>query len=411
MKKLTIILFILAFALTLDATLSGYKICVDPGHGGSDPGATGINGATYPDEADLNLDIDLRFRTLLTNDAASVLMTRDADTDVSLANRVDQANAWGATIFFSTHLNSADAESASGTETYAYQSGTTSDTIAGIVQEELLSHMGRVDRGVKYENFYVIRYTTMPAILSEGVFVSNQSDFDYITADSGKAAHALALYHAVCGHFGTTPLDGGGTDPGAVKGFVYNLTTGLGNVEGNRIADATVTITPTTGSPDSLTTPATGLFVFASVEPGDYTLTVEKSGFTTAEKNITVVSGADTWASTGIEEEGAVTDTEPQPDDTVADDTQPDETMVDEDQSDPTDQSDPSDPSDQMILPDDDTVLPVDEPVTTDTTETPDEDKMLPPLDKDYAGEPTDSDLIIDDPADGDNGCSCSLVL
>lgn len=294
-------------SLTLDASLSGRKICVDPGHGGTDPGALGVNGSTYPDEADLVLDIDLRFRTLLTGDDAAVLMTRDADTDVSLANRVDQANAWGATIFLSTHLNSADAASASGTETYAYQSGTTSAAFASKVQNELIDHMGRVNRGVKYAGFYVIKYTDMPAILSEGVFVSNAGDFTYITGSSGKEAHATALYHAVCSHFGVPPQDpgSGGDDPGAVKGFVYNLTTGLGNVEGNRIADATVTITPTTGSPSSVTSSATGLFSFTGVAPGDYTLSVEKSGFVTAQKSIAVASNADTWASTGIEEQSA----------------------------------------------------------------------------------------------------------
>lgn len=303
------ILFLVALfcALTLDASLSGRKICIDPGHGGTDPGALGVNGSTYPDEADLVLDIDLRFRTLLTGDDASVLMTRDTDTTVSLANRVDQANAWGATIFLATHLNSADAASASGTETFAYQSGGTSDALANKVQDELIDHMARVDRGVKYESFYVIKYTDMPAILSEGVFVSNSGDFAYITSGDGKEAHAVALYHAVCSHFGVTPQDpgSGGDDPGAIKGFVYNLTTGLGNVEGNRIADATVTATPTSGAPSTITSEATGLFTFTALQPDDYTLTVEKSGFVTAQKIVTVTSNADTWASTGIEENAA----------------------------------------------------------------------------------------------------------
>ncbi len=134
MRKILIFALILCAAFALDAALTGKKICVDPGHGGSDPGALGVNGSAYPDEADIVLDIDLRFRTLLQNDGASVLMTRDNDTTVSLANRVDQANSWGATIFLSTHLNSADAESANGTETYAYQSGTTSASLAQKVQ-------------------------------------------------------------------------------------------------------------------------------------------------------------------------------------------------------------------------------------------------------------------------------------
>ncbi len=301
----TIVTFCVALLLVVsaEASLAGKKICVDPGHGGSDPGALGVNGSTYPDEADLVLDVDLRFRTLLVNDSASVLMTRDSDTTVSLDSRVDQANSWGATIFLSTHLNSSDLESANGTETYAYQSGGSSDTLAHKVQEELIAHMQRTDRGVKYAGYYVIKYTNMPAILSEGLFVSNTGDFTYITSAAGKEAHAVALYHAVCSYFGVTPQDGGGTTtPGSVKGFVYNLSTGLGNVEDNRIADATITLAPASGTPLTTTSSSTGLFTFSSVEPGTYTLSVSKSGFISAEKVITVSSGTETWASTGIEE-------------------------------------------------------------------------------------------------------------
>jgi len=303
MRSVIVAICALLLSCLLEASLAGKKICVDPGHGGSDPGALGVNGSAYPDEADINLDVDLRFRTLLVNDSASVLLTRESDTTVSLANRVDQANSWGATIFLSTHQNSHDLESANGTETYAYQSGTTSDSLAHKVQDELIAHMKRTNRGVKYAGYYVLKYTNMPAILSEGVFVSNNSDFSYITTAAGKEAHAVALYHAVCAHFGVTPQDDSGASaPGAVKGFVYNLSTGLGNVEGNRIAGATVTLTPTSGTPLTTTTSATGLFTFSSVEPGNCTLAVSKTGFVSAQKSITVTSGTDTWASTGIEE-------------------------------------------------------------------------------------------------------------
>ncbi|HQM85526.1 MAG TPA: N-acetylmuramoyl-L-alanine amidase, partial [bacterium] len=86
----------------LFATLSGKKICVDPGHGGSDPGAIGTNGSALPNEADLVLDVDLRLQSMLTDDAATVVMTRTDEVEVSLANRVAIANSNSVTIFVST---------------------------------------------------------------------------------------------------------------------------------------------------------------------------------------------------------------------------------------------------------------------------------------------------------------------
>lgn len=301
-----ILLAVILLTANLSATLSGKKICVDPGHGGSDPGATGVNGSSLPNEADLVLDIDSRFVSMLTGDSATVIMTRTDDVAVSLENRVAIANDNSVNIFVSTHLNSNELESAHGTETYAYQSGGNGEILAGKIQDELMDHLARTDRGVKYANFFVIKNTTMPAALSEGLFVSNTAEFNLISQTDTRQEHAIALYHAVCSYYGVTPMDdpGTGEDPGNVKGFVYNATQGE-NVDGNRIAGADCTLSNTENSYDVVSA-ATGLFSFTGVVPGDYTLTIEKTGFTTATKAISVTSGNDTWASTGIEESGGV---------------------------------------------------------------------------------------------------------
>jgi N-acetylmuramoyl-L-alanine amidase len=294
----------------LFATLSGKKICVDPGHGGSDPGAIGTNGSALPNESDLVLDVDLRLQSMLTDDAATVVMTRTDDVEVSLANRVAIANSNSVTIFVSTHLNSSDLASANGTETYAYQSGGNSQTLATYIQNELLDHLGRTNRGVKYSGFYVIKNTTMPAALSEGLFVSNSTEFNLISQAATRQEHALGVYHAICSYFGVTPKDdpGTGETPGEVKGFAYNETKG-GNVEGNRIAGADCYLKKS-GEPDvHVVTSATGLFAFSSVDPGDYTLLIEKTGFNSATKDVTVTSGNPTWASTGLTESTGGTET------------------------------------------------------------------------------------------------------
>ena len=310
-KKIFILaLFNLLVPFALSATLSGKKICVDPGHGGSDPGATGVNGSALPNEADLVLDVDMRLKSKLENDSATVVMTRTDDTTLTLDNRVSIANDNSVTIFVSTHLNSFSDPAAHGTETYAYQSGTNSANLATYIQNELIDYLGRFDRGVKYTGYYVIKYTNMPAALSEGLFVSNTEEFNLISQSSAREDHATAVYRAVCQYFGETPQEGGGTttDPGNLKGFVYNATQG-DNVEGNRIAGADCYLVQGGTDKHTVVSSATGLFSFTNVEAGDYELRIEKSGFNTTTKNVTIIANTDSWASTGITEDNGGTAT------------------------------------------------------------------------------------------------------
>lgn len=309
-KLTTCIIFVLFFAPSvLFATLAGKKICVDPGHGGSDPGAVGVNGSALPNEADLVLDIDLRLRSMLTDDAATVIMTRTDDVAVELANRVAIANDNSVTIFVSTHLNSHSDPTAHGTETYAYQAGGNSQTLATKIQNELVARLGRTDRGVKYASYSVIKNTSMPAALSEGLFVSNTAEFNLISQPNTRQEHALGLYHAICSYFGVTPLGdpGSGDTPGEVIGFVFNATKGE-NVEGNRVAGADCYLKKTGESDIHVVSSATGLFTFSGVNPGDYTLRIQKTGFDAAEKAVNVTSGNPTWASTGLSESTGGTD-------------------------------------------------------------------------------------------------------
>src|SRR5699024_12450284 len=79
------------------------KILIDPGHGGNDPGAS-ANGRK---EKDLTLDISKRVNdNLLSNYEVKTRMTRTRDKIVSLNNRTSSANASGADLFLSVHINS-----------------------------------------------------------------------------------------------------------------------------------------------------------------------------------------------------------------------------------------------------------------------------------------------------------------
>jgi N-acetylmuramoyl-L-alanine amidase CwlD len=154
-------------------------IVIDPGHGGSDTGAM-HNGLV---EKYLTLDIANRLRAILVSRGWLVKMTRDRDVDVvapnddartELQGRCDIANNAGARLFVSIHINSFTSPVLSGTTTYYYKPNDVK--FAAAVQRRLISLLGTKDDGVRRENFYVVRHTTMPAVLVEAAFLSNPQD-------------------------------------------------------------------------------------------------------------------------------------------------------------------------------------------------------------------------------------------
>ncbi|RYG73452.1 N-acetylmuramoyl-L-alanine amidase [Lentibacillus lipolyticus] len=152
------------------------KFYVDPGHGGSDPGAQG-NGLK---EKDIALDIALRIQSLLTNQYqhVDVRMSRTSDTAKSLNERTNEANAWGADYYVSIHCNAYNG-AAQGFENYIHSSLSDYSTTAhyqDIVHSEITKVNQLRDRGQKKANFHVLRETTMPALLTENGFIDNDHD-------------------------------------------------------------------------------------------------------------------------------------------------------------------------------------------------------------------------------------------
>lgn len=199
-----------AVALTLglvSLASAQYKICIDPGHGGSDPGATG--GGQL--EAANVLDTGLKFRTWLNTDTSdsggggswNVIMTRSTDTTVELSTRTSYANNNSANRFMSIHNNAATATSANGIETFCYTSGSTySQDIRNKVQEEALIAWPLTNRGNKTANFYVLVYTNMPAELHEMGFITNTADRVYLGSATHRNNHAKSEMFAIQRHMG-----------------------------------------------------------------------------------------------------------------------------------------------------------------------------------------------------------------
>ena len=214
---------LICVALLANPAAADPLIVIDPGHGGHDPGAVanGIN------EEDVNLDAGLAFRDWMELDSSDgggggswdVEMTRETDVYISLSSRCDYANSLGADYFMSIHANAGGGD---GTETYAYASGTTADDLAHHVQDEVLDHLGTRDRGVKYESFYVLVNTSMPADLNEMVFLDTWDDNAELMTAGNLDEVGLAHLHAIqlmTGSSSYTPSDD--TDPGEPSGRVW----------------------------------------------------------------------------------------------------------------------------------------------------------------------------------------------
>lgn len=147
------------------------KFYIDPGHGGTDPGAVG-NGLR---EKDLTLQIATRIKDILAGyKDVSTKMSRTGDTFPSLSARTNEANAWGADFFLSVHINAGGGQ---GYEDFIYTSSSKeTKTYQDNIHNEIMKLINMKDRGQKTGNLHVLRESKMPAILTENGFIDNTSD-------------------------------------------------------------------------------------------------------------------------------------------------------------------------------------------------------------------------------------------
>lgn len=184
--------------------LRGKVIVVDPGHGGSNPGAVANNST----EADNNLAVSLKLRDKLVQAGAKVIMTRDTDRTVApegnslgqeLQARVDLAERNKADIFVSIHSNSNPDSSIAGTMTF-YPSGK-APKLAQEVQNAIIQEAGSVDKGTSPATFYVLRNTSMPSILVEMGFVTNAQEAVRLNNDSYRTSIANGVFSGIANYF------------------------------------------------------------------------------------------------------------------------------------------------------------------------------------------------------------------
>jgi N-acetylmuramoyl-L-alanine amidase len=212
------------------------KIVLDPGHGGKDPGAVGVDGIA---EKDIVLKVAKKLAQKLTKDlGVQVVLTRKDDRFIRLEDRTAIANAEDADLFISLHMNASPSGEAKGLETY-YLDNTTDEasirlaerenatsrnnvsdlqfilsdmtqnmkledsvTLAHRLHESLLGsvthrNVGTKDLGVKKALFSVLVGARMPSVLLEMFFITNKAEGRAMNQDSYQDAVVDALYEGI----------------------------------------------------------------------------------------------------------------------------------------------------------------------------------------------------------------------
>lgn len=171
------------------------KVFIDPGHGGSDSGAVGINNLL---EKNINLQVAKKVESLLKKQGLEVKLSRDNDVFLSLNDRTTMANNWKADCFISIHCNAFDGI-AKGIETYSYQSNTSN--LATKVHSQVLNTKAyTLNRGLKTASFYVLRNSNMRACLIEMAFIDNTEDSKILTQRQDDLA--LGIAKGICEYLG-----------------------------------------------------------------------------------------------------------------------------------------------------------------------------------------------------------------
>jgi N-acetylmuramoyl-L-alanine amidase len=221
-----------------------FKVVLDAGHGGEDPGA--VNKKLGLKEKDIALDVCLKVEKILSkNDEIEVFLTRKSDFFIPVFQRTEIANKQKANLFVSVHLNSTENSSPIGTETFVmglsksksnlevakkenavitlekdYKTKyegfdpNSPESLIGLtlLQEQYLDqsirmasklqfqytkNLERYNRGVKQDVFLVLHKAAMPSVLTEIGFLSNDEEAKYMNSDEGKEKLAQAIANAI----------------------------------------------------------------------------------------------------------------------------------------------------------------------------------------------------------------------
>src|SRR5262245_41733270 len=169
-------------------------VVIDAGHGGFDRG--GIPGQRVSEKI-MALDVAQRLLGQLRRAGYHVIMTRDSDVFVPLGERVRIANHYGDAVFVCIHFNSATRAGANGIETYYYS--TNSAKLAADTHRQVIAATTTDNRGIRRRGYFVLRRTSIPAVLVECGFLTNPGEASLILQSSYRQRLAESIANGVMG--------------------------------------------------------------------------------------------------------------------------------------------------------------------------------------------------------------------
>ncbi|MYL43626.1 N-acetylmuramoyl-L-alanine amidase [Virgibacillus salexigens] len=182
---------------TKNGSLKGYNIVIDPGHGGRDSGAIGINGVL---EKETIMSVVDSVVDRLRKSGANVILTRNSDHFISLQDRVYISNSYNTHAFLSLHYNAHPLIGIQGLETH-YYSGGENYALASSLQSKLEQYTSLESRGVKESNYFVLRESEVPSALIELGFITNPNDLSIIQTEGYQNSISEAISDGVKKYF------------------------------------------------------------------------------------------------------------------------------------------------------------------------------------------------------------------
>jgi N-acetylmuramoyl-L-alanine amidase len=212
MFRLFVLILLLLLSLPTPMALA-VKVVVDAGHGGTNPGAIGVNGL---EEKHANLDIAYKLQQELVRRGYEAVLSRTDDRDMSLEERVRFTNAQKADLFVSVHANFYDNPAVRGSMVLYYDSrypqakypaseamtrlSPESMKLAQSVLDQLVAHAGTENRGLLPSAAYVIRSGQVPSILVETAFLSNAKDAAMLADDAARRKMAIGIAEGIAAY-------------------------------------------------------------------------------------------------------------------------------------------------------------------------------------------------------------------
>ncbi|MBR5468349.1 MAG: N-acetylmuramoyl-L-alanine amidase [Firmicutes bacterium] len=182
--------------------LDGKVVIIDPGHGGWDPGKTGMYG---DDEKNINLVIAHNLKFLLEMGGAQAVMTRYEDTatdknkTADLKKRISLSDATEADIMISIHQNSFTSPRAKGAQVFYYRKSEKGRRLAECIQNAITEKADKENTRTakENENYYLLKNTSVPSVIVECGFLSNKAEEQKLNSDGYQQLMAWSIYSGV----------------------------------------------------------------------------------------------------------------------------------------------------------------------------------------------------------------------